>query len=187
MVQSSRTKSVHFFEHERSKRALAQWITEQDMPVFGALLFHANATTNKERRLKLLRVFWQKLDRCYFGNQATRKGRRINRHVVIHFGANGDNLHAHFIAEAIGDTNEFCKAARLIWVNLSSETIGFNSTHIEPVESLHHSAVYLLHEQNGIDNYNPLLSSLRATTDAASNCLIQDQKNRVRRLIYRNI
>lgn len=187
MSQTSQHRTVQFFERDQSKQALFDWITECNLPVFGALLFHTNASADKVQRGRMLRLYWNTLDRCYFGNQVARKGLRINRHVVLHVGANGDNLHAHFLSETIGDSDEFCRHARLVWANLSDDTMSYDCTRIEPVNEIRHATAYLLHENNGAENYCPILSALRSDSNIVSTKLSHEQKLRSRRAAFRKI
>ena len=174
---------------KQAKAATENWIANCQHPLFGSLLFHSNAPINEHRRRKLLRLFFGKMDSLYFGNSASRKNMRIPRHVGIHRGSNGDNLHAHFVITPIGDTDQFCKIARLCWASLSNETYRYDDVKIEVARDQNDAARYLLHENFRSGEYCPLLSaqSIAGQKIAACNAELDfHQKNRIQRFVKKN-
>lgn len=186
MAYDSTPPNLLFPHKNKEKQALVAWFTSSRMPVFGSLLFNNRAHSNPDRRLALLHLYWNKMDRVFFGNAVERMGWRIQRHVAIHYGANEDNVHAHFISETLGDQKLFCKVARKVWSDLSSETADLESTRIEAAHDTAACASYLLHERWGENSYCPLLSHF--DPNRTSNIdLNQSAKLRVRKALYGNL
>lgn len=170
----------------KNKQALVEWFISCNLSTFGSLLFNNRAHSNPDRRLALLHLYWNKMDRVFFGNAVERMGWRIQRHVAIHNGANGDNVHAHFISETIGDQKLFCKVARKVWSDLSSETADLDSTRIEAADDTAACASYLLHERWGENSYCPLLSHF--DPNRSINIDLNPSANlRVRKALYGNL
>lgn len=183
MPQSREKVELHNNYRCRSKQEIIQWVADSEFSVFGSLLFHKDATVNVERRFKLLRLYWNKLDRVFWGNNASRSGLRVQRHVALHYGTSGANLHAHFVAQPVGDCQLFCKVARQLWCDLAVETIGIKETQIELAKDPVGAAAYLFHERDGWKNY---CAELSYKTNIQTKPLELDDatKMRIRKALY---
>jgi hypothetical protein len=86
------------YEQRRQERqALVQHLQEQDWDVFGTLKFVNGRTIGRKTANKLLRSYWNKIDRVFFGKAAERQDMRMPRWCFAHEGADSENFHVHFV------------------------------------------------------------------------------------------
>jgi len=72
----------------------------------------------REIEIKALKRYWNKLDRKYFGNNAHRNNKRIQRFNVVQIGKAGTNTHIHFAALApMNSVDGFKQKLDRVWRN----------------------------------------------------------------------
>ncbi len=73
------------------------YLLEQDWDVFRTLKFVDSRTIGSITANKLLRSYWNRIDRVFFGHAADRKSIRVPRWCFAHEGADAENFHIHFL------------------------------------------------------------------------------------------
>ena len=77
------------YEQRRQERqALVQHLMAQDWDVFGTLKFVNGRTIGRSNADKLLRSYWNRIDRMFFGKAAERQNMRVPRWCFAHEGLN---------------------------------------------------------------------------------------------------
>ena len=134
-------------------QALAEWLNQREWRIFGTLKFADGSLIPEQQAERSLKIFFNKLDRLYFGSNLVRSGQRIERITFRHLGTSGENLHYHFIANPPGNVAKFCDNAKHIWGNLDYSTLSQGETRVEPIGTSTRAATYGLHEywRNGAD------------------------------------
>lgn len=99
--------------------AYSDWMAGNDWNVFGTLKFTDGTAIGKETADKLVRRFWNTMDRTYYGRLVETKGVRIKRATFLQFGDSGSNRHFHFIAD-VDFAAQFCVIAQDIWGDLDN-------------------------------------------------------------------
>ena len=129
------------------RNQLSAYITKYDFDVFGTLTFdekilrkeiwkqmneeheyNGKSMTLKglvgweelkrEIEIKALKRYWNKLDRKYFGNNAHRNNKRIQRFNVVQIGEKGTNTHIHFATLCpTNNIEKFKGQVRKVWNN----------------------------------------------------------------------
>ena len=125
---------------------LARWIEATDVDTFGTLKFRNGYDIDERAAARILSVYWNKVDRSFFGKQAVQRGRRVDRLLFRHMGTRGQNLHYHFAARSVGGMAPFCRCLRLLWADSFVETVDVDSVMITPIERKAAVARYLTHE-----------------------------------------
>ena len=133
-------------ERFEQQRAWADCLAQTDWHVFGTLKFTDGHSMKTQIAQRLVRKFWNKLDRLYLGQNHVSAGHRIERIVSEQLGTSGENLHYHFVAKLDGDIARFCDTARWVWEETSNFTIGYEKTVIEPARNARSASGYCLHE-----------------------------------------
>ena len=67
---------MKFAQRKRERRALIANLVEQDWDVFGTLRFVNGRTIGRNTADKLLRSYWNRVDRVFFGHAADRQNMR---------------------------------------------------------------------------------------------------------------
>ena len=130
----------------QEKLALVDWLAEQNFTVFGTLKFTDGYNIHDRLAEKLVRRYFNALDRAYYGNAVTNSNARHSRAVFLHKGASQENTHYHFLATPNADAVLFCNLARKLWAGLDTHTMGYLDTQIKLVQHNEGSANYMLHE-----------------------------------------
>lgn len=140
----------------------ASWIEATDVDTFGTLKFRNGYDIDERAAERILSIYWNKVDRSYFGKQAIKRGRRVDRLLFRHMGVSGQNLHFHFAARAVGGIDPFCRQLRLLWSESFIETADVGSVVIQPIERKVAVAHYLTHEYGRLagDTFLPNYSHL---------------------------
>lgn len=99
--------------------------------ITGTLKFNNGRRIGKTTAKKILKAYWHKLDRIFFGKSAN-KGIGIERWVFAEYGELGDNLHFHFKAKAPTEPFFFCCVANTIWSKLHAQTSSQQLSEITP-------------------------------------------------------
>lgn len=121
------------------------WSTElrhEDYNITGTLKFNNGRQIGKRTAQKLLKAYWHKLDRMFFGH-AAKKGAGIERWVFAEYGELGDNLHFHFKAKAPTETFFFCCVANTVWSKFHNQTSSKQLSEITPTINPKNSALYV--------------------------------------------
>ncbi len=132
-------------ERMRQALALADWNEGLGADVFGTLKFTSGWSIKDEEAHRLIKIYWHKLDRLFYGQGLMRKGYGIERIVYLHKGDSGENTHFHFLARPAFSHAQFIPLARHTWQTLDSWT---SEAKIERIRSERGSAVYMRHEHN---------------------------------------
>ena len=83
-----------FEQRKQERQALVQHLMAQDWNVFGTLKFVNGRTIGRGIVLhKLLRSYWNKMDRVMFGKAAERQNMRVPRWCFAHEGSDSENFH----------------------------------------------------------------------------------------------
>ena len=98
------------YEQRKQERlALVQHLMAQDWDVFGTLKFVNGRTIGRHSASKLLRSYWNKIDRVIYGKAAERQNMRVPRWCFAHEGADHENFHVHFVMPSpLQDTEKTC-------------------------------------------------------------------------------
>ena len=133
------------FEQRRQERqALVQHIMAQDWDVFGTLKFVNGRTIGSSSADKLLRSYWNRIDRMSFGKAAERHNIRVPRWCFAHEGSDNENYHVHFALQApIPDVDHMCCMLNAVWAQHSSQTAPLTKNWIMPVTDRTAVASYL--------------------------------------------
>lgn len=120
----------------------ANELSNKDYDITGTLKFHNGRRVGKAAANKLLKAYWHKLDRIFFGHAAN-KGVGIERWVFAEYGELGDNLHYHFKAKAPTELVFFCAVANIIWSRMNPQTAAQKFNEITPTIDPTKSALYV--------------------------------------------
>ena len=86
-------------QRKQERQALIDHLLTQDWNVFGTLKFVNGRTIGRSSADKLLRSYWNRIDRMFFGKAAERQNMRVPRWCFAHEGSDHENYHVHFIIE----------------------------------------------------------------------------------------
>ena len=133
------------WRHER--RELMDYLLEQDWDVFGTLKFVDGRRIGSSTADKLLRSYWNRIDRMFFGHAADRKGVRVPRWCFAHEGSDAENYHIHFLLKSpVDDTEHACCVLNAVWAQHHQQTGPMAKNWIMPVISLASSVNYVTRE-----------------------------------------
>ena len=136
------------YEQRRQERqALVQHLQEQDWDVFGTLKFVNGRTIGRKTANKLLRSYWNKIDRVFFGKAAERQDMRMPRWCFAHEGADSENFHVHFVLKAATpDTEQMCCLLNAVWAQHHAHTAPLAKNWIMSAQDRAAVASYVTHE-----------------------------------------
>jgi len=136
------------YEQRRQERqALVQHLQEQDWDVFGTLKFVNGRTIGRKTANKLLRSYWNKIDRVFFGKAAERQDMRMPRWCFAHEGADSENFHVHFVLKAATpDTEQMCCLLNAVWAQHHAQTAPLAKNWIMSAQDRAAVASYVTHE-----------------------------------------
>ena len=136
------------FEQRRQERqALVQHLMAQDWNVFGTLKFVNGRTICRHSADKLLRSYWNKIDRVIYGKAAERQNMRVPRWCFAHEGSDRENFHVHFVMKsALPETQSMCCLLNAVWAQHHAQTAPLAKNWIMPVQDRAAVAGYVTHE-----------------------------------------
>jgi len=136
-----------FERRKQERRALVQHLLAQDWNVFGTLKFVNGRTIGGQTAHKLLRSYWNKLDRVMFGKAAERQNLRVPRWCFAHEGLDHENFHVHFVLKAdTPDTKHMCCLLNAVWAQHHAQTAPLAKNWIMPAQDRAAVASYVTHE-----------------------------------------
>ena len=136
-----------FDQRKQERQALVQHLLAQDWNVFGTLKFVNGRTIGKESANKLLRSYWNKVDRIIYGKAAERQNMRVSRWCFAHEGADYENFHVHFVIPSpLQDTEQTCCLLNAIWAQHHTQTAPLVKNWIMPVKDRAAVTSYVTHE-----------------------------------------
>jgi hypothetical protein len=131
----------------RERRELMAYLLEQDWDVFGTLKFVDGRSIGSVTANKLLRSYWNRIDRVFFGHAADRKGVRVPRWCFAHEGADTENFHVHFLLKSpIADTEHSCTVLNALWAQHHQQTGPMAKNWIMPVNNRQDAVNYVTRE-----------------------------------------
>jgi len=136
------------YEQRKQERlALVQHLMAQDWDVFGTLKFVNGRTIGRHSASKLLRSYWNKIDRVIYGKAAERQNMRVPRWCFAHEGADYENFHVHFVMPSpLQDTEKTCCLLNAIWAQHHTQTAPLVKNWIMPVQDRAAVTSYVTHE-----------------------------------------
>ena len=136
-----------FEQRKQERQALVQHLMAQDWNVFGTLKFVNGRTIGRETADKLLRSYWNKIDRVMFGKAAERQNMRVQRWCFAHEGPDHENFHVHFVMPSpLQDTEHMCCLLNAVWAQHHAQTAPLAKNWIMPVQDREFVASYVTHE-----------------------------------------
>ena len=134
-------------QRKRERRELITHLLEQDWDVFGTLKFVNGRTISCATAHKLLRSYWNRVDRVFFGHAAERQNTRVPRWCFAHEGSDAENFHVHFLLKSpIADTEHTCCVLNAIWAQHHLQTGPLAKNWIMPVLDRDGAADYVTRE-----------------------------------------
>lgn len=134
-------------QRNRERQALMAQLLQHDWNVFGTLKFVNGRTISSDTAHKLLRSYWNRIDRVFFGHAACRQSVRVPRWCFAHEGSDSENFHIHFLLKSpIGDTEHACTVLNAIWAQHHQQTAPLAKNWIMPVQSRARAVNYVTRE-----------------------------------------
>ena len=132
---------------KREQRELKQHLLAQQWNVFGTLMFVNGRTIGQNTADLLLRSYWNRIDRIFFGRAAERKGIRVPRWCFAHEGSDAENFHVHFaLLSPLADIEQSCAVLNAAWTQHHPQTASLDKNWIMPVQSRSSVVNYLTRE-----------------------------------------
>ncbi|WP_282058693.1 hypothetical protein [Lentibacter algarum] len=136
-----------FEQRKQERQALVQHLLAQDWNVFGTLKFVNGRTIGRNTADKLLRSYWNKIDRVIYGKAAERQNTRVPRWCFAHEGSDHENFHVHFVLPSpLQDTEQTCCLLNAIWAQHHTQTAPLAKNWIMPVQDRAAVTSYVTHE-----------------------------------------
>ena len=138
---------MEFELRKQERRALVQHLLAQDWNVFGTLKFVNGRTIKRKTANKLLRSYWNKIDRVFFGKATERQDMRVPRWCFAHEGSDHENFHVHFVMPSpLQDTEHMCCLLNALWAQHHTQTAPLAKNWIMPAQDRAAVASYVTHE-----------------------------------------
>lgn len=132
---------------KRERQELENTLLARDWNVFGTLKFVNGRTIGRYGANKLLKSYWNKVDRTFFGNAAHRQNVRIPRWCFAHEGSDSENFHIHFALLApIKDIDHTCCVLNAVWDQHHNQTAPMEKNWVTPVWDRSEVTSYLTRE-----------------------------------------
>jgi hypothetical protein len=132
---------------KREQQELTKHLLGQDWNTFGTLKFVNGRTIGHDTAHLLLRSYWNKVDRIFFGRAAERQRVRVPRWCFAHEGSDSENFHVHFaLLSPLADIQQACTFLNAVWTQHHSQTAGLEKNWIMPVQSRTAVVNYLTRE-----------------------------------------
>ena len=178
-----------FEQRKQERQALIEHLLAQDWNVFGTLKFVNGRTIGRSSADKLLRSYWNRIDRMFFDKAAERQNMRVPRWCFAHEGSDSENYHIHFALQApIPDVDHMCCVLNAVWAQHHAQTAPLAKNWIIPVQDRSAVASYVTHEywRMGSDTILDALSwtakqSYYLTVHALNEHYFQQQAYRIQR------
>ena len=107
----------------RERKALMTSLLDRRWDVFGTLRFVNGRTISRNTADKLLRSYWNRVDRVFFGHAADRQNIRVPRWCFAHEGADNENFHVHFLLKSpVANTKHACCVLNAVWARHHKQT-----------------------------------------------------------------
>ena len=136
-----------FERRKQERKALSTHLLAQDWDVFGTLKFMNGRTIGRETANKLLRSYWNKIDRVIYGKAAERQNMRVPRWCFAHEGSDSENFHIHFVMPSpLHDTEHMCCLLNAVWAQHHAQTAPPAKNWIMPAQNRAAVASYVTHE-----------------------------------------
>ncbi|MDB4236441.1 hypothetical protein N9804_02595 [Planktomarina temperata] len=134
-------------QRKQQRQALIDHLLAQEWNVFGTLKFVNGRTIGSSSADKLLRSYWNRIDRMFFGKAAERQNMRVPRWCFAHEGSDSENYHIHFALQApIPDVDHMCCVLNAVWAQHHAQTAPLAKNWIIPVQDRSAVASYVTHE-----------------------------------------
>lgn len=173
------------FEQRRQERqALVQHLMAQDWNVFGTLKFVNGRTIGRETADKLLRSYWNKMDRVIYGKAAERQNMRVPRWCFAHEGSDSENFHVHFVMKSpLQDIEHMCCLLNAVWAQHHTQTAPLAKNWITPARDRAAVASYVTHEywRMGSDTILDELCWDQTSPNTIARFVHQQQAQRIQR------
>ena len=138
---------MRYHQRKQERQELNAYLLSQDWNVFGTLKFVNGRTIGRGSANKLLRSYWNKVDRRFFGKAAERQNMRVQRWCFVHEGADHDNFHVHFVMQSpLQNTEHMCCLLNAVWAQHHAQTAPLAKNWITPVHDRLAVASYITHE-----------------------------------------
>ena len=173
-----------FEQRKQERQALMQHLMAQDWNVFGTLKFVNGRTIGRQTAHKLLRSYWNEIDRVMFGKAAERQNIRVQRWCFAHEGSDHENFHIHFVMPSpLQDTEYMCCLLNAVWAQHHDQTAPLAKNWIMPVQDSKAVASYVTHEycRMGSDTLLDELCWNRTPVDTMSQYHHDQQAHRIQR------
>ena len=178
-------------QRKQERQALIEHLLAQDWNVFGTLKFVNGRTIGRDSADKLLRSYWNKIDRLMFGKAAERQNMRVPRWCFAHEGGDTENYHIHFALQApILDVDHMCCVLNAVWAQHHTQTASLAKNWVMPVQDRAAVASYVTHEywRMGSDTILDALSwtakqSYYLTVHALNEHYFQQQAQRIQKAV----
>ena len=134
-------------QRRQERQAVMDDLLAQDWNVFGTLKFVNGRTIGRHSADKLLRLYWNRADRVFFGKSAERQNLRIPRWCFAHEGSDSENFHVHFaLLSPLSDVEHACCVLNAMWAQLHTQTAPLAKNWVMPVTDRSAVAQYLTKE-----------------------------------------
>ena len=134
-------------QRRQERQAVMDDLLAQDWNVFGTLKFVNGRTIGRHSADKLLRLYWNRADRVFFGKSAERQNLRIPRWCFAHEGSDSENFHVHFaLLSPVSDVEHACCVLNAMWAQLHTQTAPLAKNWVMPVTDRSAVAQYLTKE-----------------------------------------
>ena len=134
-------------QRKQERQALIEHLLTQDWDVFGTLKFVNGRTIGHKTANTLLRSYWNKIDRVFFGKAAERQNMRLPRWCFAHEGSDHENYHVHFVMKnALKNTESMCCLLNAVWAQHHAQTAPLAKNWIMPMQDRAAVASYATHE-----------------------------------------
>ena len=145
------------------------YLLEQDWNVFGTLKFVDGRTIGSVTANKLLRSYWNRIDRVFFGHAADRRNVRVPRWCFAHEGSDQENFHIHFLLKSpIANTEQTCCLLNAVWAQHHPQTGPMAKNWIMPMNNRASAVNYVTREYWRIGSATLLDDISWAKTSAAA-------------------
>ena len=134
-------------QRKQERQALIEHLLTQEWNVFGTLKFVNGRTIGRSHADKLLRSYWNRIDRSFFGKAAERQNMRVPRWCFAHEGSDSENYHVHFVMKsALKNTQSMCCLLNAVWAQHHAQTAPLAKNWIMPAQDRATVASYVTHE-----------------------------------------
>jgi hypothetical protein len=136
-----------YHQRKQERQELNTFLLAQEWDVFGTLKFVNGRTIGRESANKLLRSYWNKVDRTFFGKAAERQNIRVPRWCFAHEGSDSENFHVHFVMHSpLQNTEHMCCLLNAVWAQHHAQTAPLAKNWIMPAQDRPAIASYVTHE-----------------------------------------